>query len=154
MPSLKELRYTLLTWFYCNHLWYLLLKNISALLSMLQSHAIVKRSVDLKSGVMTYRTVPASVSNVADVTASGAEQCVSSFIIFFGWLSHAGMRSDVEPRSSYPSTPTELVHQENTSYFSGSFDSGLLMSYSCSKELKSLPVETTLTGSLLFNHLL
>lgn len=121
---------------------------------MLQSHATVKRSVDLKSGVMTYRTVPASVSNVADVTASGAEQCVSSFIIFFGWLSHAGMRSDVEPRSSYPSTPTELVHQENTSYFSGSFDSGLLMSYSCSKELKSLPVETTLTESLLFNHLL
>lgn len=32
MSSLKELRYTLLTWFYCNHLWYLHLRNVSALL--------------------------------------------------------------------------------------------------------------------------
>lgn len=94
----------------------------------LQNHVIVKRSVDLKSGVMRYRTLPASISNMS--------HCIYSHIIFFGLLSHAEMGGDVGSRSSYSSTQTQLVHQENTSYFLDSFDKGLLMSHSCSKELQ------------------
>ena len=46
----KELRYTLLTWLYC--------------CLVPKSRVIVKRSVDLKSGVMRYITVPASIWNI------------------------------------------------------------------------------------------
>lgn len=139
MSNLKALRCTLLTGFHVT------ISGISSEMSqlccpILQRHVIIKKPVDLKSGVMRQRRVHALILNVCCWC-----HCFRSWTLltkFFGCLSHAEMRSEVVPQSSYSSTLTQLVHQEDTSYFSDSVENCSLVSHSSIKELKSLPVNT------------
>lgn len=146
MSNLKVLRCTLLTGFHV---------TVSGIFSemsqlccpILGRHATIKRPVDLKSRVMRHRRVHASILNFCCWC-----HCFRSSVSLLtqNYLGRYAERSDVVPRFSYSSTPTQLVHQEDTSYFSGSFDSRSLVSHSCNEEFKSLPVKTLFAGSLLF----